>query len=409
MKVKVIKDSRFKDIKVRVNFLSEVNLENSLYHYLFAELLGSTSKKFPTKKALLEYKNSLYGASVETACDITGNACVFTMAASVINDKFIKTDQNLLEELFKLLHELLINVKTERAMFIPSEFDEAIRNGYAKMVRKLDKPNLYSLYKTFEIVGKGQASGVVPSLNAEMFAKLDNSTAYQKYQTMLTNDRIDVLIIGDVDEAMTKDLCYKYFDFNQQLKLYGPTTYQLVPNIKPYYFEAKDLTQTYFTMMFSTDINKEHELYYAYVLGISILGGSPSSLLFQEVREKNSLCYSIGARGEYFDQLMHITSGVQVDKVDKALKLSYEQYEKVVNGDFSDELLATSKEMLLASLKNEQDSASLKLNRYYTDLLSQVPHCYDQMISLINQVDKAKVVEAFKHVNYLTTYVVGKE
>lgn len=63
----------------------------------------------------------------------------------------------------------------------------------------------------------------------------------------------------------------------------------------------KDLEQAHFTLSLETEGYLSEDIYTAQVYGIA-LGGGMSSRLFQEVREKRGLCYTIYAQaGSYFD------------------------------------------------------------------------------------------------------------
>ena len=52
-----------------------------------------------------------------------------------------------------------------------------------------------------------------------------------------------------------------------------------------------------------------------------ILGGDSDSLLFKNVREKNSLCYSISSSFKPLNKFLIISSGINPDSFKKAYRL----------------------------------------------------------------------------------------
>lgn len=104
----------------------------------------------------------------------------------------------------------------------------------------------------------------------------------------------------------------------------------------------------------------------------AMLGQYPSSFLFQEVREKHSLCYSIYSNLISFDGALGITTGIQRKDIEKAIALIHEQVEKIKSGAFSEELFATSKDLLYASIKGTKDEmASFMAYAYQCALLKE--------------------------------------
>ena len=74
-------------------------------------------------------------------------------------------------------------------------------------------------------------------------------------------------------------------------------------------------------------------MYVSYIYSY-ILGGGPDSMLFKNVREKNSLCYSINASIYSISDLMIIKSGINAKDVSKAIKIIKEQVKKIKKGNF---------------------------------------------------------------------------
>lgn len=90
----------------------------------------------------------------------------------------------------------------------------------------------------------------------------------------------------------------------------------------------------------------------AAMLMSSILGGSMSSRLFIEIRERRGLCYAIGASHESLEDIgsFTISAGLDHARVKEALKAIYEELNKMIQKNVSHEELARAKDHIRGRL-----------------------------------------------------------
>jgi predicted Zn-dependent peptidase len=91
--------------------------------------------------------------------------------------------------------------------------------------------------------------------------------------------------------------------------------------------------------------------YVAYVLN-TVLGGSMSSRLFQNVREKRGLVYSISSGVTAYSDAGHLTvyAGTSRDSVDEVLRLTVAEFQALADADLPEAELRRSKDHLKGSL-----------------------------------------------------------
>ena len=80
----------------------------------------------------------------------------------------------------------------------------------------------------------------------------------------------------------------------------------------------------------------------------AILGGGMSSRLFIEVRERRGLAYYIRAGGSNYQDtgIFNIGSGVQVGKIEEAIKVILAELQKIKNQSVGEEELKKAKEFM---------------------------------------------------------------
>ena len=91
--------------------------------------------------------------------------------------------------------------------------------------------------------------------------------------------------------------------------------------------------------------------YAAYILN-TVLGGSMSSRLFQNIREKRGLAYSISSGVTAYSDagILTVYAGTGVDTIDEVVELTVEEFRRLMGEPLPDEELRRSKDHLKGSL-----------------------------------------------------------
>jgi predicted Zn-dependent peptidase len=158
-----------------------------------------------------------------------------------------------------------------------------------------------------------------------------------------------------------------------------------------------------------TGIPYEDELFEALTVGNVILGGSPNSKLFREVREKYSLAYYANSILFKHKSIIIIDSGVDFRNMQRALNLTNDQIKKLKEADFTDNELNLAKKEIITSLRAIVDSNHSIASHELDNILTNKSESIDVKINKINAVKKEEVVEAFNRVNLDTIYVLTRE
>lgn len=126
----------------------------------------------------------------------------------------------------------------------------------------------------------------------------------------------------------------------------------------------KELEQSHIVLGFQ-GISKEDPDYYAAVLLSTILGGGMSSRLFQEIREKRGLVYSVfsGHTAYHDDGQMEIYAGTGPDKLPELVPVVCDEIIKITQDVVSAEELARAKAQVKTSMLMGRESMLKRANR----------------------------------------------
>ena len=107
-------------------------------------------------------------------------------------------------------------------------------------------------------------------------------------------------------------------------------------------------------------INAKDEKRYAASLLTSILGDGNSSRLWQNIREKRGLAYSVGASGDSFDDcgIFSIYAGTSPEKLSEVIDLSIGEMREIKRSGVKIEELNLAKEQTIASILLSLESSS---------------------------------------------------
>lgn len=102
----------------------------------------------------------------------------------------------------------------------------------------------------------------------------------------------------------------------------------------------------------------------------ALYGGTSTSKLFLNVREKLSLCYFASSMLDKLKGLLVVSSGVEFDKFGVAQEEILAQLEAVRGGQFSDRELEAARRAVSSSLRSALDSQGRLEDHWTTQALS---------------------------------------
>ncbi len=156
--------------------------------------------------------------------------------------------------------------------------------------------------------------------------------------------------------------------------------------------EVKDLEQAHFTLALEGPDYRDPEIYTAQIFA-SAFGGGMSSRLFQEVREKRGLCYSIFSQvGAFADSgMMTIYAGTSGDQMGELATLTVDEIKRA-SDDMSDAEVERARAQMKAGLLMGLESPANRAERLarLVAIWDRVPPLAET-VALIDAVDTRKV------------------
>ena len=145
-----------------------------------------------------------------------------------------------------------------------------------------------------------------------------------------------VVVAGGIDVEKTEALTTRYFGGmkRSQIKRFKPL---IEVQSKPFVFIKPKKTEQVHIALGVRTVPLEHPHHYPLAVLSAILGGGMSSRLFHEVREKRGLAYYVRTSSDHYQDCGSLVSlaGVDAKRVDEAIRVIVEEYNKVKSEKFS--------------------------------------------------------------------------
>ena len=241
----------------------------------------------------------------------------------------------------------------------------------------------------------------------EDLEKINEKNLYDTYTKMIDNDYVDIFVVGNFDKKEMIPLIKKYFKFK---KIKKRKESYFLKNKKPrkrrqLAKESTEASQSKLAIACPIGKLKKEERDYALVLANLILGGSPDSKLFKEVREKNSLCYTIHSIVSKLDNVLVITAGIDKNNYKKTVDLITKCLNDLKKGHFTEKDIEKAKEIYHTSLQELEESENRMISEALSmEILDLDP--VEERMEKIKNVKKGQIVKALKKINMDTIFLL---
>lgn len=412
MNIYKVNNNKFKSIYISYNFTQEVNDTKIFSSYaVLASLMAKSSKSYPTQKDIEKYLNSLYGANFDVNIEKLGDLYNLEFRIEFVNKKFIPSKEELLEKILLFLKEMIYNPAQWTQDVFKREKDFILQ----RINERKDEKLKYGIQRAEELLCKDEPFGTYLYGEEDVVKNLSLKDIKDAYSTLI-NDSITVIVSGNLDGYDSIDSEIEKI-FKQYDKNFNTNIENLKYNIKRQedykYEEVKEIQDTTQSVLSLGLRIKECTPKDFYVLNVynAILGTTPSSKLFQNVREKESLAYTVRSRYYRFKDIIVIYAGINKENYKKALDVIKIQLEDMKNGNITDIEFKSARDSLLADLIEWKDSKVAMAKMKISNLIAfkDADISIDQMREEIKNVKIEDVINISKKIEVEKVFLLGGE
>lgn len=403
MKISWVKTSKFKDYGLSLRF-SCVNDENiNARKALLAFMLQDRCVKYPTKEKMIAKRDELYNAQ----CSITNTGYGYRFVTD-FRMRFLKPsmidDPNYLEDCLSFYHDLL---------FEPLFTEEILEENKQLLLTKIesmeDDVKTQVILEGFKHCSEEYPLGFSAYNKKEYITKLTLDDIKETYHSLIHDDEVEMICCVDEESEELVKLINKYFPFEYQKKI-DKSYYKIKSSeLNRKVFIEKDIDQSEVMLVYYTNTSRLDDDYYPLCFANALLGQFSTSLLFQEIREKHGLCYSIGSSLVRYEGVLHINVGVSNDKVDETIDLIKQQIERLIKMDYDDSYINNALAMLTNRLYSGNDYMINMHNKTYAQNILNLNETEEDIIEKYRHVSKEDVARVMRKLQLELQIVIGRK
>ncbi len=395
VKLTVIPTEKFKTVRLFVRFSTKHQKAVASKRALLTNLLETNSFNYPTQTKLSEKLADLYGASFGLNVSKKGNIHQVNLMMNLVNGKYIN-DQDIFAEGIKFIQEILFHPNIKEGAFEEETFQREKENmmDYLESIKEdkqaLAALRLQELYFAEDIDQKTPSFGTKEDLSS-----LSAYDLVQTYHEMMTQDQIDIFVVGDIEKEKAKE-AIQSLPFCPRSSLQTEIFYkqELKAEVQSEVL-YEPVVQAKLNLAYQTSIYYNDQRRFSLLVFNGLFGGFPHSKLFINVREKASLAYYASSMFDSFRGIVTVQTGIDSKDRSRVLSLIEEQLESLKSGDFTESELQQTKVMLknqfLLSLDSSRGLVEMAyLKQWFSELVEDEKE-FEQKIMAVSKEDVKKV------------------
>lgn len=401
----MINTEKFKTITIKILFHTPIIKEEITKRNVLADVLLQSSNKYNSKRDLIIAAEELYAADISTNNQRLGNYILTSFNLQTLMDKY--TEEGNVEKSFRFLSEILFNPDIENKQFKKDKLDIAKNNSLMALDSIKENATNYSLIRMAETFDKDSPISYRMTGYPEDLDMITEKTLYEAYQKMINNDYVDIFVVGNFDKKEMLALVKKCFKFKRVKKRKASYYLKEHKARKKRLFAKEEIDNTQSKLAIACPINKltEYERNYPLILANLILGGGVDSKLFKDVREKNSLCYTVRSFSNKLDSLLVITAGIDKNNYSKTVEVITRILNDLKKGKFTDNDIEIAKEFYYTSIEElEEDEYRIIVEFMMEEILGLDPIV--ERLKKISKVNKKEIVKVFKKITMDTVFLL---
>jgi len=392
----------FKTVQFAVYFTDLDEDKTRVYRFLLPRLLTSHTNQLINKTLMSEKLEDLYGAYFKSRVERIGNLSVVSIILTIVDPLIVEDDQ-LMSKAIELFNQVIY----DHDFFDKDLFLEEKRMIIEQWETLHDKKRLYAQTKFFEHFFKGDAYGTPLSGSLSDIKKMTIQKLESYYKDVFLKNTKKFVVNGRVSD-------------DDQLKLEGILEHDLelkhpfITSFRParellVIEEETQMKQAILKLGYHFPVFREDYLYHAAILLDTILGGYPESRLFQEIREKEGLCYDISSNYDFYKGVIMISSGVDLTQKNKALEAIKQLVVQMINDGVTEEELLHAKAYYTHQIKNSLDNQSFLTKRAFIRELLNHEETIEERLEALNKVTIDDIKTLLDLIKLDTVYILHGE
>lgn len=403
-------DTRFKTAQITVGLFLPLSRDTVEEYAILPRLMARACASYPDFTALNRRLNELYGASVAGQVMRIGEAQGLLLTAECTDDRYALDGERITAACAELLCDMLFSPAFENGCFRVEDV-ETERRCLAEEVRaQINDKRWYARRRAEQVLCEGEAYSIGACGQADVIEALTPERVTAAWRKMLKHATVRLILQGPEPMPQVEEAFRAGFS-----AVVGRDPLPCITDTKAHRpavrreTERMEINQSKLVMGFRTDTAEPDADVGAMRLMNAVLGGTPSSLLFRNVREKLSLCYYCSSAYDRMKGILLVQSGVDEANAVRTEEEVLRQVEALAQGNFTDEDVESARRLVLQSFEAVGDSQSALAAWYVSQTLLDNQRTPDEVRAELAAIDREAIIRAAKKLRLECVYLLAQE
>ena len=399
-----LQSKKFKTNKIKVRFSSPLDENIVAARVLVACMMETANQKYPTSQLFREKLASLYGVELSTSVSKRGRVHYVDLNISFVRDDFLSKKNVLTDEVLDIIETIFFSPLVVEDHFDSDTFDVEKKNTISDLESEIEEPYYYAHGQLNQLFFEDETIGMSRLGKVDLVRKETAQSSLEQFHQMLQLDNIDFFFIGDFNEVAIVDRVNQ-FEFKPRDNNLSVNYQQPFTNVVREKLEQKQNQQSILELGYHFSTQYGESLHIPLVVLNGMLGAFSHSRLFQIIREKEGLAYTISSHFDIFTGFMRVFAGIDKESRTKVMTLIMRQLNDLKRGKFTESELQLTKEMLVNTTLLAQDRQNTLIEReYLKTILGTKVLSLEEWLESIDKVSREEIIEVAKTINLQSVY-----
>lgn len=398
-----ITDKRYKKNLISVAFSTQLSEDTATENVIVPVLLTKCNSKLPTYKAFNNKMSRLYASGIGGTAGRQYDLQTISFGAYYLDDIYALSGEKMTGIMTDILIDCLTSPVTENGVFSEKFVELEKKTVIDNIETAINDKRSYAIERAMKTICKGEPASVCSYGTVEKAKLITPDSAYKAYRRMLETMPCEIICTGCSDFDGVAEKFAAAFEKVGRHDIEN-TTIALSP-VKAQTEEVTErltVNQSKLVLGFKSHSDDDAAL----VLLQKIFGGTTSSKLFRNVREKMSLCYYCSAARNDLKGIMLVNSGVENENIEKTKEAVIDQLEEIKNGNFTNEDINFAEMAIKNDFKSVADSAGNVSNWYFDCIRKNDIVTPEEKLGRYLGVSKERIIAAAKSMVLDSVYVL---
>lgn len=398
-----ITDKRYKKNLISVAFSTQLSEDTATENVIVPVLLTKCNSKLPTYKAFNNKMSRLYASGIGGTAGRQYDLQTISFGAYYLDDIYALSGEKMTGIMTDILIDCLTSPVTENGVFSEKFVELEKETVIDNIETAINDKRSYAIERAMKTICKGEPASVCSYGTVEKAKLITPDSAYKAYRRMLETMPCEIICTGCSDFEGVAEKFAAAFEKAGRHDIEN-TTIALSP-VKTQTEEVTErltVNQSKLVLGFKSHSDDDAAL----VLLQKIFGGTTSSKLFRNVREKMSLCYYCSAARNDLKGIMLVNSGVENENIEKTKEAVIDQLEEIKNGNFTNEDINFAEMAIKNDFKSVADSAGNVSNWYFDCIRKNDIVTPEEKLGRYLGVSKERIIAAAKSMVLDSVYVL---